>query len=308
MNDTEKVFTLADLLAWERSAPSFAVLGKPIAHSLSPRMHNAVFSKLGEKKFLAGTLADCAYFRFEIAPEELATVLPIFAEKNFLGLNLTIPHKVAVLPLLEKISAEASCAGAANTLSRADGNGNWAGENTDGRGFAFAVKSTLGRELAGANVVLLGAGGAARAIATTALSENCASLTVSNRSRERAEILAENLRAHFPTAKICVRGEFLSDEKNPLPENALVVNATPLGLKTGDPAPLPTKFLSAGMAVFDTTYAASESTLIAEARACGVPAENGLSMLAAQGALAFSVWTGISASEAFSTMSEALKK
>jgi len=307
MSDTEKVFTLSDLRAWKRSAPSFAVLGKPIAHSLSPKMHNAVFSKLGEKKFGDGKLGDCAYFRFEIAPEELAEALPIFAEKNFLGLNLTIPHKVSVLPLLKKISDDATRTGAANTLSLAKNGKDWNGENTDGKGFSLAVKSQLGRELSGANIVLLGAGGAARAIATTALSENCASLTVANRSRERAETLVEDLRKNFPSAKIFVRGEFLPEEKNPLPQNALVVNATPLGLKPNDPSPIPTKFLSAGTGVFDTTYGATESALVGEARRAGVPAENGLSMLVAQGALAFEIWTCVPAKETIPIMSAALK-
>lgn len=306
MESTEKVFRLADLRAWTRSAPSFAVLGKPIAHSLSPKMHNAAFAHFHEEKFRTTTFADCAYFRFEIAPEELSAALPLFLEKNFFGLNLTIPHKVAVLPLLEKTTHGASLAGAANTLARTENGRGWLGGNTDGGGFAHAAESRLGRLLAGANVVLLGAGGAARAIAVAALSKNCASLTVANRSLARAEKLVADLRANFSSAKIFVRGEFSSEEKNPLPPCALIVNATPLGLKPDDASPLPPEFLSAQNAVFDTTYGARESALVAAARRVGAPAANGLPMLAGQGALAFSAWTGMPAEKVFPVMLDAL--
>ena len=192
MNAAEKVFTLADLRAWTRSEPSFAVLGKPIAHSLSPKMHDAALDAAARERS-APELAARRYFRFEIAPEELGEALPLFFAKNFLGLNLTIPHKVAALPLLKKISPEAEIIGAANTLARDDALSGWRGENTDGRGFARAAEMSLGVKLAGTRVVLLGAGGAARAIAATALAQGCASLTIVNRSRDRAEALARAL-------------------------------------------------------------------------------------------------------------------
>ncbi|MGN0834548.1 MAG: transposase [Candidatus Spyradosoma sp.] len=192
MADAEKVFTLADLRAWTRREPSFAVLGRPIAHSLSPKMHNAALAAAARERS-APELAARRYFRFEIAPEELGEALPLFFEKNFLGLNLTIPHKVEALPLLKKISPEAAGIGAANTLARDDALGGWRGENTDGRGFALAAEMSLGVKLAGTRVVLLGAGGAARAIAATALARGCVELVVVNRSRDRAEALARAL-------------------------------------------------------------------------------------------------------------------
>lgn len=302
MNDfenTEKIYTPGDLHAWHRDGPSFAVLGRPIAHSLSPKMQNRALAEI--KARFGGISRTAKYFRFEIAPEQLGETLPLFLEKNFAGLNLTIPHKVAALPFLAELSPEAKRIGAANTLAVAvtgtARNGApelaWRGENTDGRGFARAAKMLLGRDLAGANIVLLGAGGAARAIAATALAEGCASLTVVNRSRERRDALEAALKKHFPDAaeKIASRAPFSADETNALPDAALVVNATPLGLAPGDASPLPPKILRDDCAVYDTTYAAAHtSALVSAARERRLPAADGRAMLAWQGALALEIW------------------
>lgn len=308
MDDTEKVYSLNDLRAWTREEPSFAVLGKPIAHSLSPKMHNAAFAALRER-FPA--LAGKKYFRFEIDPAELGEALPLFFEKNFHGLNLTIPHKVAVLPLLKEISPEAEIIGAANTLVRVPALGGWRGENTDGRGFARAAEMQLGVKLAGTHVVLLGAGGAARAIAAAALSENCASLEIVNRSRERGENLVNDLRIHFPNAEISLSCE-IRDSKSAIrnfhsERETLVVNATPLGLKPDDASPFPPELLRRGMAVYDTTYGAHESALAAAARERAVPAADGRAMLAWQGALAFSLWNAVPAASVFPLMFDTIQ-
>lgn len=321
--NTEKIYTLADLRVWNRAAPSFAVLGKPIAHSLSPKMHNRALADLAGTQNCAETQtgsgrvpADAKYFRFEISPEELGEALPIFLEKNFRGLNLTLPHKVAALPFLREISPEAAKIGAANTLVALAGTqnsatrGGWRGENTDGRGFARAAQMQLGRALAGTHVILLGAGGAARAIAATALAQNCASLTIANRSRERREALADTLRAHFPelSGKIAAHEPFsTADSPQKIPPRALIANATSLGLAPADTAPFPPELLRADCAVYDTTYAAAHtSALVAAARERGVPAANGLAMLAWQGALAFEIWTGVPAQRAFPPMFAAI--
>ena len=301
---SEKVYTIDDLRTWTRTEASFAVLGKPIAHSLSPKMHNAAFAALQERD---PHFARYRYFRFEIAPEALDEALPLFFEKNFHGLNLTIPHKVATLPLLKAISPEAEIIGAANTLVRNDKLGGWHGENTDGRGFARAAEMQLGIRLTGTQIVLLGAGGAARAIAATALAQDCASLTIVNRSRERAETLASALtQFRIPNATLRI---FSPDEiRNPDFEicnsrtPALVVNATALGLKPDDASPFPAELLQAGMAVYDTTYGSHTSALVAAAREHDLPAADGRSMLAWQGALAFELWNNVPAAETFPVM------
>lgn len=303
---SEKVYTLDDLKKREHTTPAFAVLGKPIAHSLSPKMHNAAFTALRECK---PQLAGCRYFRFEIAPEELTEALPLFFDKNFFGLNLTIPHKVNVLPLLKEISREAEIIGAANTLVRNDALGGWRGENTDGRGFAHATKMQLGVNLAGTHLVLLGAGGAARAVAATALMRNCASLSIVNRSRERAEALAKTL-APLKNSDSGLR--IFSPEEIRHPQSALrnfsdrervlIVNATSLGLNPGDPSPFPLQLLHKNMAVYDTTYGSHTSALIAATRERNLPAADGRTMLAWQGALAFELWTSVPAETVQSVM------
>lgn len=300
----EKVYTLDDLKNWTRPAPSFAVLGKPIVHSLSPKMHNAAFDAQREH---VPQFAERRYFRFEIAPENLADALPLFFEKNFFGLNLTIPHKVAALPLLKKISPEAEIIGAANTLVRDATLGGWRGENTDGRGFARAAEIQLGVKLAGTQVVLLGAGGAARAIAATALTQNCASLAIVNRSRERAVELTNDLKKYFPEEKISFlpspeiqsAESGIRDSRN---ARILVVNATSLGLKPDDSSPISPEFLRSGMAVYDTTYGSHTSALVAAAKERNLPAVDGRSMLAWQGALAFDIWNNVPADEVFPIM------
>lgn len=293
--DTDRVYGLDDLHHWAMPFPSFAVIGKPIAHSLSPRMHNAAFDAQPE-------LTRSRYFRFEISPEDLPVALPLFFEKNFFGLNLTIPHKVAVIPHLKSICEDARIIGAANTLIRDDSLGGWEGENTDGQGFARAVKQSLGRDLAGTPVVLLGAGGAARAIAATALSAGCESLSIINRTRERAEDLASDLKTHF--GKKISEKLFLCPEN--IPENALIANATALGLKPDDASPIAPEVLKQGMAVYDTTYGSHTSALIAAARERGLPAADGRAMLAWQGSLAFERWNCVPAESVFPIMFETL--
>ena len=301
---SEKVYSIDDLHTWTRTEASFAVLGKPIAHSLSPKMHNAAFAALQERY---PHFARYRYFRFEIAPESLDEALPLFFEKNFHGLNLTIPHKVAALPLLKATSPEAELIGASNTLVRNDKLGGWRGENTDGRGFARAAEMQLGITLTGTQLVLLGAGGAARAIAATALAQNCSSLTIVNRSRERAETLASALRQFGMTS---AELRIFSPEEIGNPEcgicnsqaPALVVNATALGLKPEDASPFPPTRLRDDMAVYDTTYGTHTSALVAAARERNLPVADGRSMLAWQGALAFECWTSVPAADTFPVM------
>ncbi len=303
----EKVRTLDDLRAWSRAGKSFAVVGSPVAHSLSPKMHNAAFALA---KIANPELASCRYFKFEIAPDDLATALALFYDKGFVGLNLTLPHKVIALPFLKKISPLATIIGATNTLYRDDDLGGFCGDNTDGNGFRLAAESELGRRLAASPVFLLGAGGAARAIAVTALACNCESLVIRNRSRDKAEALATELRAHFPSAKIsCCAAQPERDCDDIAPaKNAIVVNATSLGLNAGDKSPLPPELLKSGMVVYDATYGAHVPALVAAARARKIPATDGRTMLAWQGALAFEIWTKTAAQDVFPVMLDAISR
>ena len=288
-DDTESVRTLDDLRAWSRTAPSLAVVGHPIAHSRSPRMHNAALAGLAATDAAFG---DWRYYKFDIAPERLAEALPLFHAKGFVGLNLTIPHKTDVLPLLADVSSFVAKAGAANTLIRTGAG--YTGANTDGLGLVAACRSRPGVSFLNRHVVLLGAGGAARAIgATVSDLEGCATLTVVNRTRSNAEALIRTLAGRDATMPLATTFRAITpEEATALPDRAIVINATSIGMKPDDPSPVPKHLFRAGMAVYDTVYGAHETALVREARAAGLPAENGLGMLVRQGALALGLWTG----------------
>ncbi|MDR2862364.1 MAG: shikimate dehydrogenase [Puniceicoccales bacterium] len=288
--DCEHVFTLADLEHWQRREPSLAVIGQPIGHSRSPRMQNAALAALAGE---APELARWRYYKFEIAPQALPQALQLFHGHNFIGLNLTLPHKVLACAHVTHLAAAAAAAGAVNTLVRnPDG---YTGHNTDGPGFARALLENPGAPLRDATIALLGAGGAARAIAATALSEGCSALWIGNRDSTRLETLLSALRKSFPEAAGRIRGFLLSAGIIPLPEiptGAIVVNATSLGLKPDDPSPVPASFWRPEMCAYDIVYGSSETAFLRDARVAGAPGADGRSMLCWQGALAFELWTG----------------
>lgn len=266
-----------------------AVIGYPVRHSLSPVMHRAALDLLAR---IAPEFQRWQYHRIEANAESLPELLERLHRAGFRGLNLTLPHKVEVLPLLTGIAPEAEVMGAVNTL--VFGASGYFGTNTDGYGFSRAVKEELGRELGKAPLVLLGAGGAARAIAMQAMIEGCPEIWIGNRSRSRLQELVNLL------APILREGQSLKSfslrEPPTLPSNTLIVNATSLGLKPEDACPLPVDKLSPehspGMALFDTTYGRHESQLVKAARAQGIPAVQGLGMLTWQGARSLEIWTG----------------
>jgi shikimate dehydrogenase len=279
------VLTLDQIAAGTPGGPSLAVLGSPVRHSLSPAMHNAALAAM------AGSVPAVAGWRYhavEVAPGCLAAALPRLCAAGFVGLNLTIPHKVDVLPLLAAVDPGAACMGAVNTLvARADG---WHGYNTDGYGIAQAVTEAFGDGLAGADVLVIGAGGAARAIGVQCLLDGCARLTVVNRSVGRRAALRAQL-ATVPGTRADVR---CADW--PLPamdwqSPPLVINASSLGLHADDPPPLDVALLPAGSRIMDTTYGCHNALATAAARQ-GVAYADGLAMLVWQGVRSLEIWTG----------------
>ncbi|MDR1817399.1 MAG: shikimate dehydrogenase [Puniceicoccales bacterium] len=306
-DDTERVRTLDDLRRWCRDAPSLAVIGKPIAHSRSPRMHNAALAAVvADAAPAASPVAGWRYFKFEIEPADLDAALALFHEKGFRGLNLTLPHKVLALasPLVRAVSDRAAAAGAANVLVRRDDG--FLGDNTDGAGFVRSVAEDLGVAAAGADVVLLGAGGAARGVGAALLDAGCRTLWLANRSPERLRALAEALRKSFPErAAGGVIREFAMDAAERdgalasavFARGALVANATSLGLREGDPSPVPARFWRPDLLAIDIAVfgGRSETAFLREARAAGARTTDGRGMLCWQGALAFGQWTGLPA-------------
>jgi shikimate dehydrogenase len=298
MMSPDPVYTLADLERWPRSAPSLAVLGHPIRHSLSPPMHNAA---LAAEASSSPRLDGWRYFRFDVPPADLPRALALLYDRQFRGVNLTVPHKVMAFDLMKQIDARARPSGAVNTLLQTpDG---WHGFNTDGYGLAAAVGGTLGCELSGATVLLLGAGGAARAAAVECLARRCACLWIANRTRDHLDGLLDLLR---PLAgEIPVRALGSSDALPP--KGAIVINATSAGLRAGDPPPIDLSLLPKPAAVFDMIYNPAQTALLAQAARLGVPAANGMSMLAHQGAKSLEIWTGIPAERSAPVMLATLR-
>ena len=291
---TDPVLTLRDLENWSFGGTALAVLGHPIGHSLSPAMHQAALASLGRK---GGGFGAWGYFRFDVLPEELARALGLLHAAGFLGINLTVPHKVIAFGLVSEIDEDARAVGAVNTLLRTPGG--WRGSNTDGYGLAEGLRGSLGRDLKGAAVLLLGAGGAARGAAVECLRRKCASLQIANRTKSHGEALAGALRAM--AGGIPVSADGLPSPRMEWP-GSIVINATSSGLLPGDAAPVDLASLPRPAAVYDMVYNPPRTRLLEQAALLGIPCANGLSMLANQGAKSLEAWTGVPASETAACM------
>lgn len=288
MAAVKEVYSLTDLQSLKKGRPPIrlGILGDPVAHSLSPQMQNAALENCG---------LEMRYARFEIKSEELATALGSLGQLNFIGANVTIPHKVAALSLVDDADETARKVGAVNTIKIE--NGKRRGFNTDGKGFARAIREEFFVDLRDLRVLLIGAGGAARAIALQCAKENCERLVIANRDPMKANELTEALRAFFsgprvlgPVARLQAIGLEEAALRFQIANADLVVNATPLGLSRGDPAPVPARLLAPHLMIYDTVYSSGPTTLVSSAIAAGARAVNGLSMLLHQGALAFEIW------------------
>ncbi|MEY3950217.1 MAG: hypothetical protein RJB43_1572 [Verrucomicrobiota bacterium] len=183
-----ETLTLASLRTTEFAPGQLGVLGDPIAHSLSPAMHNAAIATILPTN---PRLAGVRYHRLHITAEELPEALTILHAKGFAGVNLTVPHKIQALTLVEALSPEAKRAASVNTLVRTSTG--WAGHTTDGQGFLEALRERTGKTTKGRPVILLGSGGAARAVATACLADGCTALHLHNRDVAKAAALASVL-------------------------------------------------------------------------------------------------------------------
>jgi len=285
LSSTDPVCTPADLACWTFPGTALAVLGHPIGHSLSPAMHNAALAAMARNQ---ERFASWRYFRFDVPPEELPAALDLFHQRGFHGLNLTVPHKVIAFDHVAGIDPAARSIGAVNTLLRTE-NG-WRGFNTDGHGLANGLAESLGASLESADVILLGAGGAARAAAMECLQRHCASLWIANRTAARLDNLLAVL---LPAAgNVPLHGFDPQSPPAGLPGGALVINATSAGLHAGDPLPLDLTRLPRPAGVYDMIYNPPATPLLHQAALLGVPHANGLSMLVHQGARALEIWTG----------------
>jgi shikimate dehydrogenase len=264
-----------------------AVFGDPIGHSKSPVFQNAALRALG---------IDAQYVRIQAHPEEIADALRALPAAGFLGANVTIPHKGAALGIVDQADDFSAKAGAVNTVL-VEGSRLF-GFNTDGPGFARAIREEFSVDLRDLRIMILGAGGGAgRALAMQCAADGCERLVLVNRSREKADALAAELVHHFRSDRLIGPAERLvalpHDPAALRPELEhvdLLVNATSVGMKRTDAALVPPGLLTANLMVYDAIYADSKTRLVADAEQAGARAANGLSMLLHQGALAFEIW------------------
>lgn len=272
---------------WPDHVPYTAgLIGGAIARSLSPAMHGAAFAyhELHER-----------YALWPAAAADLPTLVARLREPGMRGANVTIPHKEAVLALVDELGRDPDvrALGALNTIVRRD-DGSLLGLNTDVDGFLRALR-LAGFEPGGADVVMLGAGGAARGVAWGLLQSGIRSLVVANRSVARAEALLLSLRADLSLARSLRTSALALDAPELRPavrDAALLVNATPIGAD-GQSLPIPAALLHPGIFVSDLIY--RPTPLLRAAAECGARHQDGLEMLVQQGALAFEAWTELPA-------------
>jgi shikimate dehydrogenase len=256
------------------------LLGHPVSHSMSPQMQNAAFRHLG---------LDCVYLSFDVKPEHLAGAIQGMRALGIRGLNVTIPHKVDVMRYLDKISPEAELIGAVNTI--VNEGGTLVGYNTDGIGYLRSLQEEVGIDLKESAVLIVGAGGAARAIAAQMALIPVKKIWLANRTWERAVAIAEHL-AHLTDVQ-AIRMEEVPDL---LPKVGLVVNTTSVGMYPRvDQVPIQTDHIHQGMVVSDLIYNPRETRLLKEAKERGAITHSGIGMFVYQGAESFTLWTGLPA-------------
>ncbi|NNJ10404.1 shikimate dehydrogenase [Chloroflexales bacterium ZM16-3] len=257
------------------------LIGDPVAHSRSPAMQNAALAHLG--------LGHLRYAAVHTPLADLPSRVAALREPGYLGANVTLPHKQAVIPLLDELEPEAARIGAVNTIYKGAG-GQLIGANTDAPGLIADLRDG-GADLAGASVVLLGASGAARAAAFALAGAGLARLTIANRSIARAESLVADLRADAAASPPEMIAIALDAPALPaiIAAAGLLINATSLGWQA-DETPLADPPVSPHALVYDMVY--RETHLLREAAVRGARARDGAGMLVQQGALALTRWTG----------------
>ena len=245
-----------------------AVIGDPVRHSLSPRLHNAGFAALG---------LDWFYVACPVAKGQAAQAIEAMRTLGIEGLSVTMPHKKSVAVAVDDLSPTAAKLGAVNCVRR-DGD-RLVGENTDGIGFVDSLRSQLHMDPDGLTIVIVGAGGAARSIAL-AMAEHGAQVGIFNRTASSAEEVVEIVGA----ASSVVQEEAIRDAD-------IIVNATPLGM-SDDSLPFDPSLLSKGQSLIDLIYEPEKTALLVEAESLGVKTLNGVGMLLHQAGAQFQLWTG----------------
>lgn len=260
----------------------FAVLGHPIGHTLSPVMHNAAFSALA---------LDAIYMAFDVHPDKLIPVLHAMGDMGYAGVNLTVPLKEVAFRGLEDLDESARRLGAVNTVEYLP-DGGMRGHNTDGKGFVLAFREAFGRDVVGGSVLVLGSGGAGRAVAITCAIEGAKAITLTDIDASRAETLAVEIGKIAPSARVGVVPPRPEDWRARSEEADIVIQATPVGMRKEDRPLLGADSFHTGQMLLDLVYMYPRTGIMDEAISAGARAANGLGMLLHQGAWALRIWTG----------------
>lgn len=258
----------------------YGVIGNPIGHSLSPAMLEAAFKEVN---------IDATYVAFEVKEDQLKQAIDGVRGLGISGLNVTIPHKVAVMEYLDEIDPIAERLGAVNTIVR-KGN-KLIGYNTDGKGYLQALLPILPKSLKEMRVLVLGAGGAAKGVAVTMAMDGVKEMCISNRTVSKAEELAKECSSHTRASSLPIA---LAQAR--LTEFDLIVNTTSIGMTPHvDQMPLSLEMIARGVVVSDLIYTPFKTMWLKDAEARGAIIQNGVEMFVNQGAVAFEKWTGVEA-------------
>ena len=259
----------------------YGLFGYPVRHTFSPVMHNAAFRAIG---------LNSAYLAFEVEPEKIGNALKGIVALGIEGVNLTVPHKERALVYMDKLSPEARLIGAVNTVVRRGKK--LIGHNTDGAGFVASLKKDARLNPRGKNIFILGAGGAARAIAMELAKKGASRIVLTDLVYHRAQNLALKVRQAFSDCTVRVGSLRKKEMTRNILDSDLLINATPIGMNKSDPLLVDEESLHPDLVVCDLIYNPLETKLLKCARARKLKTISGLGMLLYQGAISFKLWTG----------------
>jgi shikimate dehydrogenase len=259
------------------------LIGNPVEHSISPKLHNTLCKHFN---------LDMVYLPFQVLPKDIVKVIDAFRALNILGFNVTIPHKSEIVNLIDDISEEALLMGAVNTVKNVDGR--LKGFNTDGEGFARGLKAE-GIDVKGMKVVVLGAGGAARAVAIKLAQDGAEQIIILNRSQEKAQTLSNLIN---DKVKAISNYDELSEESLMRHSNNcdMIINTTPIGMWPHiSQSPISNRYIFKNKpVVYDLIYNPIKTEFLRIAEQASCRTINGLGMLVYQGIYAFEIWNQIS--------------
>lgn len=266
----------------EATTRIYGIFGHPVSQSLSPAMHNAAFEHLG---------LDCVYLAFDVDPRNIDKAVNSIRNLGLCGVNVTIPHKQSVMAGLDEIAPEASMVGAVNTIVNEDGR--LKGYNTDVSGVLRALHSELEFVPQDKNILIVGAGGASRAVIVAMCTGGARSIAIANRTYFKAQELSEEFSPRFGDVGFSAAPlEDAARVAQMMEQTDIVINCSSAGMGDIEPLRLPLDLLDENCVVYDLVYKPAVTPLVRDSRALGLKAESGLGMLLYQGVDAFEIWTG----------------